>query len=661
MKPKQRNVPKGHRSGFLPLATVFERLSATPPAQGIDAHAVQRALGLRSQYLAQRLLVALGGANRHFHTAEEFVAVAQKMMSASVATKLGFLFRLYDEDGDGWIRRDELERLLHIGLAECNLQLSDYEADKLLVAVMGAADQDGDQRISSAEFMAMMIAHPAIERSLADYGVSLLMPGKRAQKMSLPPGASWSGWVRNGMVLAAWLFIYLGANAIVFAEAFLRYRSLDANIYIQVARACGACLNLNGALIVVPMLRGTLTWIRRSALGRIVPVDDAVGVHRLIGELMLVLSLVHTGAHVLNMWPLLRSGVIPLTRANGTGVALLILLLVIWFFSRKFIRRSGAFELFHISHLAYFPLVALLFVHGPTFWMWGTLPWFWYLIERAVRARRKGGKSRVLYASPLASGVTRLDFERPRNFEYAPGDHLFLCVPAVARHEWHPFTLTSSPEDPHRLTVHIRGLGNWTSAVSKRVPQLLQHGREVIARIDGPYGSASQHILEVPHAIAIAAGIGVTPFASILQTLLLHQAKPDSPRLRLQKLRFVWLNRDQYSFEWFRDLLAELEKHDHQNLLDIHIFMTAGRADMVGSVFDVAQHILRRRQESDIITGLRTHTTLGAPDFDRLLEGFYRSPHLPRPQVFFCGPPPLGRVIARSCRRLGLRFRQERF
>jgi hypothetical protein len=38
--------------------------------------------------------------------------------------------------------------------------------------------------------------------------------------------------------------------------------------------------------------------------------------------------------------------------------------------------------------------------------------------------------------------------------------------------------------------------------------------------IDGPYGTPSQHIFDSEHAVLIASGIGITPFASILQSLM---------------------------------------------------------------------------------------------------------------------------------------------
>ena len=665
MRQKQRTPAKAQPSqDVLPLATVFEALrdSSRPPGSlGINAHTVQEALGLRSLYLAERLLVALGGAERRFETPEEFVAVAQRMMMAPLGAKVAFLFRLHDENGDGYLHRSELEKLLHIGLAENSLKLSEGEADKLVQVLMDAGDRNRDNYISREEFIDMMAAHPTIQRRLAEYGVSLLMPGKRARKMTLVPGSPWSGWVRNGVVLATWLSGYLVVNALLFLEAFLEYRAAGASLYIQIARGCGACLNLNGALIAVPMLRQSLTWVRRSFLGAIVPVDDAVGIHAFIGEAMVVLSIVHGGAHVLNLWPAPSVGSIPVSLANATGVALLVVISLMWLFSRSFVRRSGHFEVFHVTHLGYFAVVALLFAHGPNFWVWGTAPWLWFLVERFFRARRRSRTSRVLDAHALTSGVTRLDLERPAGFRYTPGDYVFLRVPIIAHHEWHPLTLTSAPEDPRQLSVHIRSVGNWTAAVREHLPDIARAGGTPRVHVDGPYGSASRHILEVPHAVAIAAGIGVTPFASILQSLLLSRTAPDSPRAPLQKLRFVWLCREQESFEWFRDLLAELEAGDHEELLDIHIFMTAARGDMAGSVLDLAQDVLHSRREGDIVTGLRTRTTLGSPDIDRLLEGFYKNPHLPRPQVFFCGPDALGRTVARSCRRLGLRFRRERF
>jgi hypothetical protein len=129
----------------------------------------------------------------------------------------------------------------------------------------------------------------------------------------------------------------------------------------------------------------------------------------------------------------------------------------------------------------------------------------------------------------------------------------------------------------------------------------------------------------------------------------------------LEKLHFVWLSRDQYSFEWFGDLLARLEAEDTRHLLDIHIYMTGGRVDIAAGSLHLARDVLHAECGRDLITGLRAKTRMGAPDWEALLGGI-RNQHWPeRVDVTYCGPEGLGDEIARTCRKLGLPLRKERF
>lgn len=45
-------------------------------------------------------------------------------------------------------------------------------------------------------------------------------------------------------------------------------------------------------------------------------------------------------------------------------------------------------------------------------------------------------------------------------------------------------------------------------------------GRPLEIFIDGPYGAPSSHIFRAQHAVLVGTGIGVTPFASILQSIM---------------------------------------------------------------------------------------------------------------------------------------------
>jgi ferredoxin-NADP reductase len=161
--------------------------------------------------------------------------------------------------------------------------------------------------------------------------------------------------------------------------------------------------------------------------------------------------------------------------------------------------------------------------------------------------------------------------------------------------------------------------------------------------------------------VLVAAGIGVTPFASILESIVLRASgKGDSPSA-LKKAHFFWLNRDQYSFEWFSALLARLERVGGGALLDLHVFMTGGRSTASAAALEVARELLQARGAPDLVTGLRAKTHMGQPDWDRELRAIAAAHAPERVDVFFCGPPGLGQKLRTVCSRVGMGFREERF
>lgn len=87
--------------------------------------------------------------------------------------------------------------------------------------------------------------------------------------------------------------------------------------------------------------------------------------------------------------------------------------------------------------------------------------------------------------------------------------------------------------------------------------------------IDGPFGSASEDVFKYEIAVLVGAGIGVTPFASILKSIWYRMNYP-SKRTRLRKVYFFWVCRDFGSFEWFKSLLMAIESQDMDSHIEIH-------------------------------------------------------------------------------------------
>jgi len=299
---------------------------------------------------------------------------------------------------------------------------------------------------------------------------------------------------------------------------------------------------------------------------------------------------------------------------------------------------------------------------GPAqFWMWVVGPLCFYLIERTIRLLRGSQKTIIIKAIQHPSRVLEIRMKKT-TFNYKPGQYIFLCCPYIANYEWHPFTISSSPDEDF-LSVHIRIVGDWTGKLSR----LLNPDKSVgvvqenlinapngkpIFLIDGPFGAASEDVYKYKNVILFAAGIGVTPFASILKDIR-YQLQTDE-NCQLARVHFYWTNRDRSAFEWFTELLATLEKNNINNFLDINIYLTGQM-----SVDQIKQVMYEDDDTVDQITGLEAKTQYMRPPIDQMFQQMATKYTGETVGVFFCGPPVISKTLYRCCRKYtkkGTRF-----
>ena len=649
------------------LATVersFGRIAGADAV--INVKELQAALGLRSEYLARRVLAGFDLNSDGVIQKHEFMEGVRKLIAGTDQEKLMFAFRVHDHDGDGCLSRDELYRMIAMSLSESDVSdrpslTSHAVASTLFVA----ADTNRDGRIHFAEFEALVRKYPAVLLSMTRSEAQWIAPNEDLLARLDGATPARSTFLENGWAPVLVLVAWIAANVGILAYGLTRGRDgPPANELMRAGRALGMCINFNGALLLVPVMRTLLTWVRSTFLGRVLPIDQAITFHRIVGHALVGLGLAHGGAVVASYLTGHPSGSLQhfflLTQRGLTGAGLLVVIVTMWVFALSIVRRSSRFELFYFTHLLYVVWFALAIVHARSFFFWAGVPLLGFVIEHVVRLGRRARKTTIIEAQALRSGVTRLELQPPRGFTWSPGDYAFLRIPGIAKHEWHPFTI-SSAEESGSLTFHIRSLGNWTGALRRRVEANEASGADepMDAYVDGPYGSPSAHIFDSRFAVFIGAGIGVTPFASVLASFVLRANGERPPKLT--KAHFFWLNKDQYSFEWFAALLAELVEDDAKALLEIHLCMTAGRADTTALGVEVARQIMHESGKDDLVTGLRTHTHMGQPDWERMLY-LIREQHAPeKVDVYFCGPPGLAKKLRPICSRLGMHFREERF
>ncbi|XP_012271496.1 NADPH oxidase 5 [Orussus abietinus] len=919
---------------------------------------------------------------------QEFLDSMHQFAGKTPDDKIKFLFKVYDIDGDGLIQHRELQHVMRACMEENGMRFSEEQVEDLTIALFEDADQANRGAITFEALKDQLKKHEGLLENLSISIDRWMVPPKpKASKRSilgdlpsLRPYQLTKPYIKNNYVYIVFISIYILINLSLFISRAYQYRHFNG--YVMIARACGQCLNFDCAFILVLMLRQCITFLRSHGCGAILPLDHHIYLHKVTGIVVVLFSVVHTLMHLLNFgtvviydekinaanytmseWMLTsRPGLFGLVpgAANPTGIALIIILAAMTLCSMPFVRRGGCFEIFYWSHLLYVPFWILTIFHGPNFWKWFIGPGIIFLVERIRRIiwlRSQRGKTYISSGLLLPSRVTHLVIKRPHHFDFRPGDYVFVNVPVIARYEWHPFTISSAPEQEDYMWLHIRAVGEWTNSLysyfekeqiklhrgevfplegcnpskvevlptkdrkcsppgkegpallpedprgvdnpcflpvpndipspsprllgpldnpasprtplerpiqemtrtprDRRLRQLLlipgskmpleksfsmpdmqtknkrrerlmalrdyarsesersfdechirrarlkslglaylspqnkslaqsfrymrtkptiiafktpslencEYGpaptssatldygnkevqasptttlqaaeegrvgveepksrkcsssedqRFVICKVDesvngrtslrdsgspgshppvnypvgkpleiyldGPYGAPSSHIFQAQHAVLIATGIGVTPFASILQSIMHRywKARHTCPKcqfswsseipatvMHLRKVDFFWINRDQRSFEWFVNLLSQLEIEQAElgatmeRFLEMHMYITSAlqKHDMKAVGLQLAMDLLHEKEKRDLITGLKTRTNAGRPNWDKVFKQL-QDRKKGKVTVFYCGPPQLARILRYKCDQFGFVFRKESF
>ncbi|XP_067375343.1 NADPH oxidase 1 isoform X2 [Channa argus] len=168
----------------------------------------------------------------------------------------------------------------------------------------------------------------------------------------------------------------------------------------------------------------------------------------------------------------------------------------------------------------------------PQTWMWVIGPMVLYICERLLRFIRYMQAVRYRKIVMHPSKVLELQLVKS-GFKMEVGQYVFLNCPAISHLEWHPFTMTSAPEEDF-FSVHIRSAGDWTDKLIHIMQQLPEGAQGPKMGVDGPFGTASEDVFDYEVSMLIGAGIGVTPFASILKSIW-YKFKESNPKLRTRK------------------------------------------------------------------------------------------------------------------------------
>ncbi|KAF7436738.1 hypothetical protein PC9H_003571 [Pleurotus ostreatus] len=486
---------------------------------------------------------------------------------------------------------------------------------------------------------------------------------------------------------------------------------------VWTSRGAGLALAFDGGLILIPMLRNIIRVVRPK-LTWLFPADENIWFHRQVAYSMAFWAMVHTTAHYVNFINVERTQVrkesaldIHYKQAGGVTGHFMLLIMLLMYTTAHHKIRNQCFEAFwYTHHLAFFFMIGL-YTHAtgcfvrdsvdPSYsnvfpfyttknclgyesWRYTIWPGILYFGERMWREYRARRATRLSKVLVHPSGAMELRIVKP-SFKYTAGQWLFIMVPEISGWQWHPFTITSAPEDPY-VSIHIRQVGDWTRALGERLgvgPQVVASMTQAAmkgsekeqtygatrgdfveiesgagsralpaVRLDGPYGAPAEDVFDCEVAVLIGAGIGVTPFASILKHIWYRQKRGNLGTLR--RVEFFWVCRDAPSFGWFQSLLQEVEAAQADpNFLRINIYLTQKIGEDM--LWNIA--VNDAGAEYDPLTLLRSRTMFGRPDWmsiygqmrQAIESGQYiagsKSQLKTKVGTYFCGPSILAKAI----------------
>ncbi|KAL0289789.1 UNVERIFIED_CONTAM: Respiratory burst oxidaseprotein A [Sesamum calycinum] len=655
---------------------------------------------------------------------DELYEFWSQITDQSFDSRLQIFFDMVDKNEDGRITEEEVKEIIMVSASANKLSRLKEQAEEYAALIMEELDPEGLGYIELWQLETLLLqkdtylnysqALSYTSQALSQNLHGLRYRGRFKRMSSKLIYFLQENW-RRIWVLTLWIMIMIG----LFTWKFYQYKQKSAfkimGYCLLTAKGAAETLKFNMALILLPVCRNTITWLRSSKMGYFVPFDDNINFHKTIAAAIVIGVILHAGNHLACDFPRLinepdstyrlymvddfgnhKPDYMDLVRGieGVTGILMVIFMIIAFTLATRWFRRSliklpkpldrlTGYNAFWYSHHLFVFVYILLIIHGvflylvhhwykKTTWMYLAVPVLLYAGERTLRFFRSGFYSvRLLKVAIYPGNVLTLQMSKPPQFKYKSGQYMFVQCPAVSPFEWHPFSITSAPDDDY-LSIHIRQLGDWTHDLKRVFAEACEPpvgGKSGLLRadettkkslpkllIDGPYGAPAQDYRKYDVLLLVGLGIGATPFISILKDLLNNIVKMEeqadslsdisrysdqsagsfdssshnkvSPKrkktLRTTNAYFYWVTREQGSFDWFKGVMNEVAELDQRAL----------------------NHA---KNGVDIVSGTRVRTHFARPNWKKVLSKIGTKHANARIGVFYCGAPVLAKELNKMC------------
>ncbi|KAF3591947.1 hypothetical protein DY000_02027284 [Brassica cretica] len=369
-----------------------------------------------------------------------------------------------DKDGDGRLTEDEVRQIINLSSSTNNLSAIQKRSAGYAAMIMEELDphKTGYILVDNLKNLLMQAETlPEITNS-----EERRQPVEKITKKfnDTPyPSPSRTMYRRLGFfVLDTWqriwvIALWLTITAILFTYKYIQYK--NRAVYevlghcVCFAKGSAETLKLNMALVLLPVCRNTITWLRNNTrFGVLVPFDDNINFHKVIAVGITIGVGIHSIAHLACDFSRLIAATPEEYKPLGK------------YFGEEQPKRYSHFvkSTEGITGLLMVLLMAIAFTLA--------LPWF-----RQGKLEKTLPKPLKKLASFNAFWYTHHLFVVVYILLIVHGYNLYLSkewykkTVSISRH---PFSITSASHDDY-LSVHIKSAGDWTKAIKEVFSEVL--------------------------------------------------------------------------------------------------------------------------------------------------------------------------------------------
>ena len=214
----------------------------------------------KEPFLAHRLFDYLDRDKSGYLSLHEFINGLEVVVNGSQEEKMGFLFKVFDVDGNGRIDFNELKMMLRCCMDDSPSLDVQETVDDLATVLFRDTDIDDSGDISLNELKEAFKRHDGLFKSLSVSTSIWIKPKFINKTRKENVFAKAKRTIENKRPQIIFWSLYLAINMACMITAYITYQ--NSSPWVICARIFGNSLNFNCSLVLVLVLRKHLTWLR---------------------------------------------------------------------------------------------------------------------------------------------------------------------------------------------------------------------------------------------------------------------------------------------------------------------------------------------------------------------------------------------------------------